>query len=32
MNLPMAKYIARKYLTEVLTDIDDSRLIYPAND
>ena len=32
MNLPMAKYIARKYLAEVLTDIDDSRLIYPAND
>lgn len=32
MNLPMAKYIARKYLTEVLTDIDDSRLLYPTND
>lgn len=29
MNLPMAKYIARKYITEVLTDIDDSRLLYP---
>ena len=32
MNLPMAKYIARKYLTEVLTDIDDSQLFYPTND
>ncbi len=29
MNLPMAKYISRKYLTEVLEKIDDSRLIYP---
>ena len=30
MNLPMAKYLAKKYLEEVLTDIDDSRLVYPA--
>ena len=29
MNLPMAKYLARKYLKEVLTDITDERLIYP---
>ena len=29
MNLPMAKYLARKYLTEVLTDISEERLIYP---
>lgn len=32
MNLPMANYIARKYLTEVLTNIDDTRLFYPSND
>lgn len=29
MNLPMAKYLAQKFLTEVLTGIDDSRLVYP---
>ena len=29
MNLPMAKYLANKYLEEVLYKIDDSRLIYP---
>lgn len=29
MNLPMAKYLAKKYLEEVLTDITDERLIYP---
>lgn len=29
MNLPMAKYLAKKYLNEVLTDIKEDRLIYP---
>ena len=29
MNLPMARYIAKKYLDEVLTDITDDRLVYP---
>lgn len=29
MNLPMAKYLARKYLTEVLHKISEERLIYP---
>ena len=29
MNLPMAQYLAKKYLEEVLTDITDERLIYP---
>ena len=29
MNLPMAKYVAGKYLKEVLEGIDESRLIYP---
>lgn len=29
MNLPMAKYLAEKYLKEVLTDITAERLIYP---
>ena len=29
MNLPMAKYLAKKFLTDVLTDIQDSRLYYP---
>ena len=29
MNLPMAKYLAKIYLEEVLTDITDERLIYP---
>lgn len=30
MNLPMARYVAKKYLEEVLTDIKDENLIYPA--
>lgn len=29
MNLPMAKYWGEKMIDEVMTDIDDSRLIYP---
>ena len=29
MNLPMAKYLARRFLAEVLTDIQDSQLYYP---
>ena len=29
MNLNMAKYLAAKFLDQVLTNIDDSRLIYP---
>lgn len=29
MNLPMANYLAKKYLENVLYKIDDSRLIYP---
>lgn len=29
MNLPMARFVAQKYLDEVLTDITDERLIYP---
>jgi len=29
MNLSMAKYLAQKYLSEVLEKIDKSRLIYP---
>jgi S-ribosylhomocysteine lyase len=29
MNLNMAKYLADKYLKEILADIDDSHLIYP---
>ena len=29
MNLPMAKYLAKKYLNEVLTDITEVRLVYP---
>lgn len=29
MNLPMANYLARKYLAEVLTDISKERLVYP---
>ena len=29
MNLNMAKYIAKKYVKEVLTNIDESRLNYP---
>ncbi len=29
MNLPMANYLAKKYLDEVLTGIGEDRLIYP---
>ena len=29
MNLPMAKYLADKYLTEVLSNISDVRLVFP---
>lgn len=29
MNLPMAKYLAGKFLDTVLSSIDDSRLVYP---
>ncbi|MBF1249025.1 MAG: S-ribosylhomocysteine lyase [Lachnospiraceae bacterium] len=29
MNLPMAKYLAKKYLDEVLENIDNTRLVYP---
>ena len=29
MNLPMAKYLAKKYLEEVLSDITNERLVYP---
>lgn len=29
MNLPMAKYLANKYLEEALYKLDESRLIYP---
>lgn len=30
MNLPMAKYLAKKYLDEVLYNIDEAHLIYPS--
>ena len=29
MNLPMAKYLAKKYLDEVLYHITEERLVYP---
>ncbi len=29
MNLPMANYLAKKFLTEVLVTITDERLVYP---
>lgn len=29
MNLPMANYLAKRFLEEVLTDISEDRLIYP---
>ena len=29
MNLPMAKYLSKKYLTDVLENISEERLIYP---
>lgn len=30
MNLPMARYISDRFLKEVLTDIDETRLVYPS--
>lgn len=30
MNLPMANYLAKKYLDNVLTDIQPDRLVYPG--
>ncbi len=30
MNLPMAKFLAKKYLDNVLTDITTERLVYPG--
>ena len=29
MNLPMAKYLSKKYLTEVMENISEERLVYP---
>lgn len=29
MNLPMANYLAKKYLNNVLSDISEEQLIYP---
>ena len=29
MNLPMANYLAKRYLDNILYNIDDSRLVYP---
>ena len=29
LNLPMARYLAKRYLQQVLTDIPDDRLVYP---
>ena len=29
MNLPMANYLAKKYLNEVLIDITEDHLVYP---
>lgn len=29
MNLPMANYLAKKYLNDVLNDISEERLVYP---
>ena len=29
MNLPMAKYLAKKYLNEILTNLTQERLVYP---
>ena len=31
MNLPMANYLANKFLNEVLYQIDDDHLIYPES-
>ena len=30
MNLPMAKYLSKKYLTEVLENITEEQLHYPS--
>ena len=30
MNLPMARYLSKKFLEQVLNNIDDARLIYPS--
>lgn len=30
MNLPMARYVAKKYLNEVLVDIQDTQMYYPG--
>ena len=30
MNIPMAKYLAKKYLEQVLYNIEEDRLVYPA--
>ncbi|RHR25252.1 S-ribosylhomocysteine lyase [Clostridium sp. AF19-22AC] len=30
MNLPMARYLAKKYLNEVLIDIQDTQMYYPG--
>lgn len=32
MNLPMAKYLAKKYLADVLENITEHQLIYPVSD
>lgn len=32
MNLPMAKYLAKKYLADVLENITEQQLIYPVSD
>lgn len=29
MNLPMARFVSRRFLTDVLTDISEERLVYP---
>jgi len=29
MNLPMARFVARKYLTQVLNKITEEQLVYP---
>ena len=31
MNLPMAKWLADRFLREVMDNMDDNRLIYPNN-
>jgi len=31
MNLPMAKYVAQKYLSEVLNSLKEENLVYPKN-